>query len=95
MESQRAKAKASEVARLLFDLSESDMTPCVTTRMELAHYTREVQGLITRNASSDISDRLFWLLKGLSQGHGSSRLRFNPVLTFQQMLVTGRTILSV
>ena len=81
MESLRARAKAVEVAKLLLDLAESDMTPCIATRVELEHYAREVRSLVDQNASIKVSDRLLWLLRGLSKGHILSRLRPDLLLT--------------
>jgi hypothetical protein len=78
MESQRAKAKAIEVVKLLSDLSESDMTPCVATSVELSHYAHEVQGLVDQNTSNNISDRLLWLLRGLTQGHNIIETSVRP-----------------
>jgi hypothetical protein len=77
----RARSKAIEVAKLLSDLSESDMTPCIAAKVELKRYAREVQGLVDQNTSINISDRLLSLLKGLSKGHISSRLRLDLLLT--------------
>jgi len=68
MESPRARIKASAVARLLLDLAESEITPCIATRVELAHYARVVQDLMDRSVSHTVWDGLLRLLRGLSQG---------------------------
>jgi hypothetical protein len=69
MESLRAKAKANEVARLLLDLSNSEITPLISTQVEMAHYACVVQGLMDLNVSHTVWDSLLRLLKELSLGY--------------------------
>lgn len=69
--------KAIEAANLLSDLSSSDKTPCIATKLKLEGCERLVREHAAMDTSAETWDSLLHLLRGLRRGKRPTNLDIN------------------
>jgi hypothetical protein len=72
--SRPSQTKAIEIAKLLLDLSNSDKTPCIATKLRLRECERTVSENAAMETGEEAWDGLLELLKGLAKGKKWIRL---------------------